>query len=151
VGRTGCSPTALNWKTIGASSNPCAWWSELNGFTRIGDLTPAKLDAEIIAFAPIRSIVQHSCAIASLQAIDGQGAAAVETLLPTLEVGSKLEASSRTLVRSMVAIVTQKMALETAEFVLNTEVSPAGRARLAMAIEASRGGETAVRKLIGVE
>lgn len=128
------------------------WWAELNTFDRIGDLTPTTMDAEIPAFGPIRSYAQHACAIASLQAIDGQGDAAVETLLPVLEVGYKLESTSRTLVRSMIAIVAQKMTLEAAEFVLNTtEVSPASRARLVAAIDIRRPGEAGARRLIGME
>jgi hypothetical protein len=128
------------------------WLTELNTFDRIGDLTPTQIDAEIMAFAPIRAVTQHASAIASLQAIDGHGDAAVETLLPVLEVGRKLSPSSRTLVRSMIAVVVRKTGLEATEFVLNSaEISPAARARLAAALADDGGAEIAVRKLIGVE
>src|SRR5262249_29850801 len=42
------------------------WWAELNAFERIGDLTPPEVNAEIVAFSPIRAFAQHACAIASL-------------------------------------------------------------------------------------
>jgi hypothetical protein len=93
------------------------------------------MDAEIIAFQPFRAHYQHACAIASLQALDGHGDAALATLLPILEVNRKLEPSSRTLVRSMLARVGQRMAIETAAFVLDTTaVSPDSRARFASAL-----------------
>src|SRR4051812_1302539 len=48
------------------------WWDELTSFDRIADLTPLRVDAEIIAFAPIRSYSMHASAIAGLQALDGR-------------------------------------------------------------------------------
>jgi hypothetical protein len=126
-----------------------SWWSELNAFDRIGDLTPPKTDAEIIAFQPIRTLCQHACAIASLQALDGHGDAAIETLLPILEVSYKLELSSRTLVRSMIGIVGKKIAIETAQFVLDTAVvSPDVRGRFATALSAGVAGEQGARQVI---
>src|SRR5687767_5728487 len=47
------------------------WCAELNVFDRIGDLTPPKSDAEILAYEPIRTLYRHACAVASLQALDG--------------------------------------------------------------------------------
>lgn len=129
-----------------------SWWAELNAFDRIGDVTPPRSDAEIIAFQPVRTLYQHACAIASLQALDGNGDAAIESLLPVLEVSRKLEPSSRTLVRSMLARVAQKMALETAAFVLDTTtVSPAARARFASALTGGIAGEHGARRLVVVE
>jgi hypothetical protein len=129
-----------------------AWWSELNTFDRIADLTPPKVDAEIITFAPIRALTQHACAIASLQALDGNGDAAMETLLPILEVSRKLEPSARTLVRFMIARVAQKLALETAAFVLDTvPVSPSTRARLAGALTGGCAGPEGARYVVGME
>lgn len=128
------------------------WWAELNTFERIADLTPPRADGEILAFAPIRALSQHACAIASLQALDGHGDDAIDTLVPMIEVSRKLIPSSRTLVRSMIAIVAEKSALETADFVLNaTEVSPAARTRLAHALSGGMESETICRRLIGVE
>ena len=128
------------------------WCAELNVFDRIGDLTPPKSDAEILAYEPIRTLYRHACAVASLQALDGHGDTAVETLLPVLEFGLKLAPSSRTLVRSMVAIVAQKMAIETAVFVLDTTtVSPAIRTRLANALIGANAGEYGARRLVSIE
>jgi hypothetical protein len=129
-----------------------SWWAELNTFDRIGDLTPPRLDAEIMTFAPVRVLSQHACAIASLQALDGNGDAAIATLMPILEVSRKLEPSSRTLVRSMMARVAQKLALETAWFVLGAaEVSPVSRARLSRALVGGSGGEEGARRLVSME
>jgi hypothetical protein len=116
-----------------------AWWNELSQFDKIGDLMPARWDGEIPSFAIFRTLSQHSVAIASLQALDGQGDQAIDTLLPTLEVGRKLSPYSRTLVRVMIAVVIEKMAIQTANFILDTTpVSPEARARLAAAL---KGGD----------
>lgn len=129
-----------------------AWWDELATFDRIGDLTPGRWDAEIMAFGPVRTYTQHAVAIAGLQALDGQGDAAFATLQPLLEVSRKLEPSARTLVRFMIARVAQKMTLETAAFVLDhATVSPAARARFAAALSGGSGGEAGARRLIGIE
>lgn len=129
-----------------------AWWKELNTFDRIADLTPARANAEIVAFGPFRSYSQHAIAIAGLQALDGHGDDALATLLPVLEVSRKLEPSARTLVRFMIARVIQKMAIESAAFVLDTTpVSPASRARLKAALSGGSGGEAGARRLIGIE
>ena len=119
-----------------------AWWTELSAFDRIGDLTPTRADAEIPAFLPLRTLAQHAIAIASLQALDGRGDDAIDTLLPILQVARKLQPYSRTLVRSMMAVVIEHMSLDTAAFILDTApVSPAARARLAAALQ---GGDPEV-------
>jgi hypothetical protein len=129
-----------------------AWWAELNAFDRIGDLTPPRADAEIITFAPPRILTQLGCAMAGLQALDGHGDEAIDTLLPLLQVSRKLQPSGRTLVRVMVAIVIERMALQTAGFILDhATVSPAARARLLTALSASGGGAAGARRLIAVE
>jgi hypothetical protein len=164
AGTGGWKPRDPEWRTWLNSNRPelesnwaqlepvRTWWTELNTFDQIGDLTPARMDAELITFAPFRAISQHACAIASLQAIDGKGDAAFETLLPILQVSRKLEPSSRTLVRFMVARVMQKLALEAATFVLDTTpVSPAARARFASALTGGCGGEDGARRLVSVE
>ncbi len=129
-----------------------AWWAELNTFDRIGDLTPASYDAEIMAFAPVRIYSQHAIAIAGLQAIEGRGDDAVATLLPLLQVGRRLQPSARTLVRFMIGIVLEKMAIQTAGFILEqTAVSPEMKAKLAAALEGGCRGEAGARRLIGIE
>jgi hypothetical protein len=129
-----------------------SWWAELNGFESIGDLTPERWDAEIMGFQPVREFAHHACAIASLQALDGDGEAAFATLLPLLEVSRKLEPSSRTLVRFMIARVVQRMALETAAFVLDTtSVSPVTRERFAAALTGGTAGEDGARRLVTIE
>jgi hypothetical protein len=128
-----------------------AWWNELSGFVRIGDLMAANWDGEILTFQIFRTMTQHSLAIASLQAIDGHGDQAIDTLLPTLEVGRKLPTYSRTLVRAMIAVVIEKMSIATANFILDTTpVSPEARARLAAAL---KGGdpEAGARHLMNTE
>jgi hypothetical protein len=129
-----------------------AWWDELATFDRIGDLTESRFDAEIMGFAAPRSYTQHAIAIAGLQALDGHGDEAFATLQPLLEVSRKLEPSARTLLRFMIARIIQKMAIETAGFVLDhTNVSAAARARFAAALAGGSGGEAGARRLIGIE
>jgi hypothetical protein len=129
-----------------------AWWAELAAFERLGDLTPASPAAEILAFQPMRSYTQLAVAIAGLQALDGQGDAAFATLQPLIEVSRKLEPSSRTLSRSMMAKVSQGAAMAAAQFVLDTTpVSPAARARFGAALASGVTGEVGARRLIAIE
>ncbi|MEO6993453.1 MAG: hypothetical protein ABI273_07480 [Lacunisphaera sp.] len=129
-----------------------AWIDELSHFDRIGDLMPARLDAEIITFSPLRSYAQHAAAIAGTQAIAGHGDDAIATLLPLIQVSRKLEPYSRSLVRTMIARVMQNVALSTARFVLDTTpVSPEMRERLVTAFTDGTGGETGVRHLLATE
>lgn len=129
-----------------------AWIDELNGFDRISDLMPADVRAEIITFAPFRSYANHACQIAGLQALAGHGDDAIATLLPLLQVSRKLEPSSRSLVRAMIARVMQERGLTAVQFVLNrTTVSPGMRVRLADSLRLGVGGETGVRHLLSTE
>jgi hypothetical protein len=137
-----------DWRTL---APVWAWWNELNAFDRIGDLTPARIDAELVTFQPIRSLAQHACAIASLQALDGHGDEALATLLPVLQVSRKLEPSSRTLVRLMIARTVERLAVTTADFVTRqTAVSPAAKSRFAAAL-ATVGGEAGARQVFAIE
>jgi len=129
-----------------------AWWTELNTFERIGDLTPPGLGSEILAFVPVRELSQRACAVAALRALDGHGDEAMEIVLPLLEVSRKLQPSARTLVRFMIALIVERMAMQTATLVLErTPVSPTLRARLAAALAGPGGGETGARRMIAME
>jgi hypothetical protein len=139
-----------NWAKLAPER---AWWAELNTFERIGDLTPAdRWSSEPMPFSPLRSVSQYGCAIASLQAIDGHGDAAMDTLLPVLEVARKLEPSARTMVRTMVARIIQRITMDTAAFVLETTpVSVEARERLSAALTGGTRGEAGARRFIAVE
>jgi hypothetical protein len=137
-----------HWKDLAVER---AWWNDLNGFDRIGDLTPPSFGSDIVAFQVFRTLSQHAAAVASLEAIDGHGDEAVETILPFLEVSRKLQPSSRTLVRTMVSVVIERMCLDTSAFILDTTtVSPAARGRLEGALG---GGDAAAgaRHMIGTD
>lgn len=139
----------LDWKELAPA---WAWWNELNAFDRLGDLTPTRYDAEIIAFAPIRTVSQHACAIASLQALDGHGDEAIATVLPVLQVGRKLQPSARTLVRFMVAIVVEKLSLSTIGFILDhATISAATREQLRAVLAGGGGGVAGARRLMAIE
>lgn len=128
------------------------WWAELNSFAVLGDLMPARFDAPIVKFQPYRTMAQLGCAEAGLLALEGKGDDAMDTLLPILEVGRKLEPSARSLVRFMVARVIQKMSLHTARFILDhATVSPDRLARLAAALEGGSGGPAGARRMILIE
>lgn len=127
------------------------WWAELNSFDRIGDLTPARADAEILGFTVVRALAQHGVAIASLQAIDGKGEEAIDTLIPLLRVSRKLQPGSRTLVTTMIAVVIEHISMQTAVFVLDTTpVSTEAKVRLRAVLQ---GGnvEADARHLLAVQ
>lgn len=128
-----------------------AWLTELNGFERIADLGAENFDADIIRFEVWRMLSQRAAAIASLQALDGRGDEAFATILPYLEISRKLEPSSRTLVRTMVARVVQKLSLETITFILNRHaLSPAMRAKL-VADLAGGNSPAGARRMVLIE
>jgi hypothetical protein len=128
-----------------------SWWAELNAFDRIGDLTPPREDAEMLSFTVFRTMSQHGLAIASLQALDGRGDDAIDTLIPILEVGRKLQPYSRTFSRGTLGVVIERISLETANFVLeNSSVSPAARSRLATALQGA-DPEAGARHLVATE
>jgi len=128
-----------------------AWLDRLNTFDRLGDLTPADFAADIPRFDVWRLLSQRTCAIASLQALDGRGDEAVATLLPMLEVGRKFETSSRTLVRLMIARVVQKLCCQTAGFILDrAQPGAAARARLLAALDGGNGPAGA-RRIVLIE
>ncbi len=127
------------------------WWAELNTFDRIGDLTQPRPESEILSFAAVRANARTAAMVAGLQALDGHGDAAFATLLPLLEVGRKLEVSSRLVVTLMIARVVQRSALDAATYVLDTTtVSPAVRAQFAAAL-AGGGGEAGARRIFDLE
>jgi hypothetical protein len=129
-----------------------AWWEELAANPRIGDLTPGTPSAPILAFQPVRYYSQFAVAIASLQALDGHGDEAMTTVTRLYTVARKFEPNSRTLVRAMIAKVIQRMALQTAGFVLDhAPVSPASRAAFAAEVAAAVGGAPGARRLILIE
>lgn len=137
------------WQKLGPVRE---WWTELNAFDRLGDLTPAHPNGEIIAFAPVRMLSQRACAIATLQMLDGRGDEALATLLPLIEVARKLQPSARTLIHYMMAIAIERMTLQTVGFVLDrATVSPSARARLAAVLARPGGGEAGARRLMLVE
>ncbi len=134
-----------NWSTLAPVRE---WITELNAFDRIGDLSKTLSDVEVVSWSPVRSYRQHAAAIASLQAIAGQGDAALATLLPLLEVGCKLETSSRHRFNFDSARLMQNQAVATAQFVLDTtSVSAAARARFAAALVGRSGGPAGARHL----
>jgi hypothetical protein len=128
-----------------------AWWTQLSAFDRIGDLMPARIDAEIPSFQVFRSLSQHGLAMASLAALDGRGDEAVDTLLPILKVGRNLQPYSRSLVRDMIGCVIEHISLETAAFILDhASISPSARDRLAAALPGV-DPETGARHLFSTE
>lgn len=129
-----------------------AWWDELATQPRLGDLTVPHPSAPIMAFQPVRAYSQLASAMASLQALDGKGDEAMATVTKLYSVARKLEPSSRTLVRTMIAKVMQRMAMNTATFVLDrSTVSPAARAAFVAELTAATNGPAGARRLILIE
>jgi hypothetical protein len=122
------------------------WLAKLNSFDRIGDLTPARWDSDVINFQVWRALWLSSSAYARLMALDGRGDEAVAALVPLLEVGRKLGATSRTLVRLQIACLAEHMGLEAAGYVLDTTpVGMEARRRLASAVAGGDGPRGAER------
>jgi hypothetical protein len=137
-----------DWVTLAPQRR---WLDELNAFDRIGDVTPTRFDANVIRFDVWRVLGQRTCAHATVLAMEGRGDEAVATLVPLLEVSRKLQPSARTLIRFMVAVVVEHMAVETAAIVLElTPVGPASRARLAAALE-GRNAAAGARRIMLME
>lgn len=135
-----------DWATLAPQRR---WFGELAAFDRIGDLTPADYSANIMAFQPWRTLSQRACATATLLALDGRGDEAIALLVPQLEVSRKLQLSSRTLVRTMIAEVVERLTLQTAALVLDrTPVSAASHARLTTALANENGPALARRMLL---
>ena len=128
------------------------WLAELNAFPAIGDLMPASPSGPLIKFQPLRTVSQIGCAEAGLLALEGKGDEAMDTLLPILEVGRKLEPTARSLVRFMLARVVQKLSLNTARFILDhAAVSPDRKARLAAVLQGGSGGPAGARRMLFIE
>jgi hypothetical protein len=128
-----------------------AWYAELNAFDRIGDLGDASHETPIPAYAVHRVMAQTAQLKALLLAGEGRGDEAVAVLLPVLEVGRKIQVTSRTLVRTMIGFTIRRMALDAAGLVLDrTAVSPAMRARL-LAAAGPVSGEAGARRLVAIE
>lgn len=129
-----------------------AWYDELNAFERIGDLGEARAWTEIPVYHVHRAMFRHGRAQATLLALDGRGDDAIETLLPLLGVGRKMQVHARTLVRAMIGQVVRQQALHAVEFTLDhAEVSPDVRRRLAAELAAGGGGEAGIRRMIAIE
>ncbi|HWA28834.1 MAG TPA: DUF4062 domain-containing protein [Lacunisphaera sp.] len=128
-----------------------AWLAEVNAFERIGDRAEDLTDLRVLDNLATVPLLQNSMAIASLQALDGQGEAALGTLLPLLEVGGKLEEATRGASYWRNAREMQDAAIKAAAFVLDTTPVPAGaRDRFAAALAARGGGAAGIRRLYAV-
>jgi hypothetical protein len=128
------------------------WFAELNTFDRLGDLGEANFSANIPTYQVWRVMAQRSVHVAGLRMLDGQPDEAIETLLPILQAGRKLQPSARTLVRYMIGIVVEKMPLEYAARIVETAtVAPQTKAKLAAAIAGGVRGEAGVRRLVAVD
>lgn len=107
----------LDWNAL---TPQWRWLTELNSFARIGDLTPPRYDSEMMLFTVWRTLSQRGCAQATRLAQEGQGDAAMALLCPLIEVTQKLQDTSRTLMRQMIAVTVEQWAVNTAGIVLDT-------------------------------
>ncbi|HWA16069.1 MAG TPA: NACHT domain-containing protein [Gemmatimonadales bacterium] len=127
-----------------------AWLDELNRFERIADLENNPLSWMGFNVMMRRVLLQNAMAVAALQALDGQGDAALSELLPLLEVGDKLETAARGKSVFETGRDLQGAALLGAAFVLdNARVSDSVRGRFAAAL--ARGAHPeGVRRLFAL-
>jgi len=127
------------------------WFADMAALPRLGDLL-RKLDDPLPSFVPIRTYTRLACAHAELLALDGHGDEALALLGQIVDVGQKLSATSRTLVRGMIGVIIGKMAVARADYVLNRgETTPAARAKFAATLAAGVRGEGGVRRMLMVE
>lgn len=140
------SELAANWEEL---ADVRAWWAEMAAQAELGDQAKPSFDQPHIRFAPVRAYAQHALALASLKALDGDGDGALAMVGDVYVVAMRLEPASCTLVRGMIAVVTQKQALETAEFVLeHSQVSAEARARFAGILVGRQGGGSGAKQLV---
>ena len=129
-----------------------AWWAEMAAQPQLGDRRYASFEEPIMRFAPIRAYTQHALAFAELQALDGNGDEALATVGQVYVVGALLQPAACTLVRGMIATLTQKQSLETAGVVLDhARVSADARVRFAALLDASKGDGIGAKRLILTE
>jgi hypothetical protein len=127
------------------------WLDQVAAFDRLGDLTPSDLKADMMSFQVWRILAQRGCAIATLRALDQRGDEAMEILLPLIKTGRLLQPTARTLVRAMIGLVVERMALETTAIVLDhAPVAPSQQRRLASLIADDRTA-TLARRLVLIE
>lgn len=127
------------------------WLDEISSWPRIPDLT-TDYNSEMLAFAPIRAVTQRAAGIARIRAIEGEGEAAVAVILPVIHVARRLEMTSRTMVRTMIARLMLKAAVKELEFVLDRCVlAPATRATLVAALREGNAGHMSARRMIESE
>jgi hypothetical protein len=137
-----------DWTTLAPQR---AWLGRLNAYERFGDLTPGDFAADIPDFRAWRLLSQHVCAHAAGLALDGRRDEALLALVPLLESGRKLQTSSRSLVRTMMGVTIERMAVDTAALVLDHgPVAPETRARVRTALGAVSAPAMA-RRLVQIE
>lgn len=128
------------------------WIEQLAAFDRLGDLGVASVTADIPAFRVWNILSQRTLHVAGLRMLDGQPDAAIETMLPLLVAGRKLQPSARTLVRFMIGeVVEKRMVLYSLDIVEHATVSAAMKAKLASVLAGGVRGEAGARRLVGLE
>lgn len=139
-----------NWAEL---ADVRAWWAEMAAQPQLGDQPSKNFSHPFIRFQPVRVYTHHALAIAALKALDGDESGALALVGDVYRVGALLEPASCTLVRSMIAITTQKQALETAEFVLDlsTQGSNEARARCVTMLTAGTGDGLEAKRLVLTE
>jgi hypothetical protein len=116
------------WKDLAPQRR---WLAEINSFDRIGDLSKSG-DEGTIGVSQIRTLVQCTAAMASIQALDGDGDTAIATLLPMLQLVQNLRPFSRNYDRTLTAYMVESYMLDALGFVLDlAPVSPGMRQRVA--------------------
>src|SRR5690606_35297371 len=125
-----------------------AWIAEMAAAPRLADLTTSIGDP-IPSFRDLRAPARYMTWQARALALEGRGDEALAEVATLLAVSQKLTPESRTLVRGMIAVVMQKMALQTADFVLTTtETSTESRTHLLAVVTARQNPADAARLLV---
>ncbi len=125
-----------------------AWVAELAAAHRLADLITLLSDP-IPSFKDLRAPTRFMMWQARALALENRGDEALAEVTTLLEAGQKLAPESRTLVRRMIAVVLQKTAIKSADFVLSvSETSVESRLRLLTVLQSRENPVEGARKLV---
>lgn len=128
-----------------------AWIAEMAAAPRLADLTTS-ITGPFPSFESLRTSSRFMTWQARALALEGRGDEALAEIGTLLGASQKLIPHSRTILRRMIAIVLQRLAINTANFVLNsTKTSPEARERLLAVVSSRPDASTAAYNLLWCE
>ena len=128
-----------------------AWIAEMAAAPRLADLTTS-ITGPFPSFESLRTSSRFMTWQARALALEGRGDEALAEIGTLLGASQKLIPHSRTILRRMIAIVLQRLAINTANFVLDSaKTSPEARARLLALVSSRPDASAAAYNLLWCE